>query len=124
MSEKREMTGLGKEFWDKYMEKMKNDPVLNSPVVEFLTVHLSQYTVDRYKEWVADCNRKAVEKQRAEMQDPDEVYLGFWEMGYPYHGAIGGEITIEVKPTSLGDIVVAKYPYLNEEINLTEYSTW
>lgn len=108
-------------------ERWKNSPVLNSPRVPFLNIELSQHTVDRYTAWLEKCYAKAVEKQRAEFSEDDpgyEFYSTSWDAGYPYHGAIGGEVHFTIGSTSLGHTVKAHYDYIDETIDLTEYDLW
>ena len=39
-------------------------------------------------------------------------------------GAIGGNFTLEITPTSLGNIYVVKDSYTKTEINLTNFDNW
>lgn len=116
-----------KDTISKFMEKWKNSPVVNSPSVQFLNISLTEHTIERYKAWKAECYSHAIEKQKAAIKTDDpfySTYVACWEMGFPYEGAIGGGITFEISPTSLGHIIKARYDYTNETIDLTEYDLW
>ena len=63
-----------------------------------------------------------IEKQRQDISDPHPIVHEVWEMGYPYEGAIGGGVTYEFSPTSLG--VVMKVKYGDFELDISDYDMW
>lgn len=80
--------------------------------------------VVKYNLWRAEVAAKGVEKQKAEVKNPDYMHITCWEMGYPYTGAIGGEISFIFAPNGIGECVSAKDSVTGEEINLTDYESW
>lgn len=87
-------------------------------------IKISEHTYKKLKNWISECDAKAVAKQRSEYKNPDAVVIACWNDGYPYFGAIGGGISYTVTPTSLGAAIKARYTYLDEELDLTEYENW
>lgn len=115
------------EFIKRVMAKQRENPVVNSPQVNFLNVTLSQHTIERYIEWKDKCYARAVIKQKEEIKPSNPFYSTYvecWEAGLPYEGALGGGITFELTPSSLGYIIKARYDYTNDSIDLTEYDLW
>lgn len=96
---------------------------MNSEII-LINVSISESTAEKLRNWILECDAKAVAKQRSEYKNPDAIVIASWNDGYPYFGAIGGQVTYLVTPTSLGDVIKARYDYLDEEINLTEYENW
>jgi|GEM_PF-4259931 len=92
--------------------------------VVFLQVVLGPETIKKYSDWMQKCIADDLEHQKKNIKDPDETYLMSWEAGFPYHGAIGGGVTIEVSETSIGQVVRANYTPLDRNIDLTEYDLW
>jgi hypothetical protein len=86
------------------------------------TVTVGQY--EKVEKWLDEQNVKAVEIQRKKHKNPDPIYEMCWEMGLPYCGAIGGEVSYEFSPTSLGDCLVVKHAVTKEELNITDYGAW
>lgn len=74
--------------------------------------------------WKKECYVLGVELQKKEIQNPGFEYTSSWDIGYPYTGAIGGQFTYLITPTSLGDIVVVEDAITNRELNLTDYEVW
>ena len=92
-------------------------------------VHLSfEVTVGQYEKiqaWLNEQNVKAISIQRKKYgKNAGPEFHMSWEMGYPYCGAIGGEIKYEFSPTSLGDCLVVKHSVTGEEINVTDFDRW
>lgn len=84
-----------------------------------------QYT--RAMKWVAEeVYPEMVTNQKETIKDPTPIHIACWEAGYPYEGAIGGGITYEFTPTSLGMVEKVKYTTYSKvyELDLTEYSDW
>lgn len=103
-------------------ESVKSD--LNEDRVSFLNITLKPSTIKGYNEWVVQCMADAVSKQRAETDNPSPRHISLWDSGLPYDGTIGGGISITITPTRLGDIVKARYPYLDREFDLSEFEDW
>lgn len=83
---------------------------------------LSEKEVAKLAEWTKEVYAKGVELQRATVVDPDPDTYGFcWENGFPYTGAIGGQFTYSITPTSIGTIVVVEDAVTGEELDITDY---
>lgn len=69
---------------------------------------------------------KIVAQQRETFKNPTQFHFDCWDAGYPYEGAIGGGITYEFTPTSIGVVERVKYSTHNEEfsLDLTDYKSW
>lgn len=66
---------------------------------------------------------KLIEEQKASGQFNSSIAEDCWEMGFPYEGAIGGAVTYEFTPTSVG--IVKKVRYTDRfELDLTDYGNW
>ena len=85
---------------------------------------LDEKQLAKYKAWLEEQNAKGVEKQRREIKNPGYEYQVCWDMGYPYTGAVGGEITFCFTPNSIGEVVVATNLVTGEEIDLTDFESW
>lgn len=89
-------------------------------------VNLEQYA--KYVSWVKEQNKKAVEIQKEKYaNDPSVSELHYevcWNMGLPYCGAIGGEISWTFTPTGLGEIITVKHSITGDKLNLTDYASW
>lgn len=65
-----------------------------------------------------------IERQKAEASPEDrESHQWLWDEGYPYEGAVGGGLTYEFTPTSIGLIVDVTYKTFKEEFKL-ELTDW
>lgn len=81
----------------------------------------------RAMKWVKEeIYPKIIARQRETFTEPTQFHIDCWDAGYPYEGAIGGGITYEFTPTSLGIIERVKYTTYNEvyELDLTDYKMW
>lgn len=86
---------------------------------------LTENQTIRLDEWKANQNKKAVQEQKQNPPDvPQDLLDEFWEMGYPYGGAVGGNLTYSFTPTSIGVVVTVKDAFTNETIDLTDYEDW
>jgi hypothetical protein len=80
----------------------------------------------KYKKWLAEQNQKAIEIQKDKfargMKDYDDlaIYEMCWQSGWPYCGAVGGELTWKIVPTSIGNIVTVTHSVTGEECDLTD----
>jgi hypothetical protein len=67
----------------------------------------------------------AIEKQKADLaeagREPEDHHEMCWEMGQPYTGAVGGGLTYEFTPTSIGEVVIAKFDYVDMKLDITDY---
>lgn len=63
-----------------------------------------------------------VAEQRRSFEDPHPMMVSDWDSGYPYQGAIGGGITYEFTPTSIG--VIFKVRCDEQTLDLTDYESW
>ena len=96
---------------------------MNNEII-LVNVSINENTAEKLRNWLLECNAKAVTKQRLEYKNPDTFVIECWNEGSPYFGAIGGGLTYLVTPTSLGNVIKARYDYLNVELDLTEYENW
>lgn len=78
----------------------------------------------KLQEWKMYVAKAGINKQKAEIFEPDSAYKSSWELGHPYTGMIGGPITYCFTPTSLGIVVSVKDSVTKSELDLTEYDTW
>ena len=85
---------------------------------------LTQEQNTKLDTWVKEQDLKAIENQRATFKNPSEFIVQCWDDGYPYTGAIGGGLTYEFTPTSLGLVTKVKYGLSEEEIDLSDYENW
>lgn len=86
---------------------------------------LNDAQLEKLDSWKREQNKKAVEKQKAEPPDIDERLLQeMWNTGFPYTGAIGGDLEFIFTPTSIGVIAVVKHVMTGEELDLTDYNLW
>lgn len=75
--------------------------------------------------WKKEQNLAAVEKQKENPPDvPKDLLEQFWANGYPYGGAIGGELTYSFSPTSIGVQAEVIHAFTGEILDVTEYHTW
>lgn len=91
----------------------------------FYTFSLDRDQELRLETWVSEQNARAVQAQK---DNPPNVALALlescWEEGYPYGGAIGGDLTYSFTPTSLGVVVHVTNSHTDETIDLTDYESW
>lgn len=86
---------------------------------------LTEDQINQIDQWVHEQNQKVIEEQKKNSPDvPRELLEECWEMGYPYTGAIGGEITYSFTPTSLGSIVRVRHVQTGAELDVTDYDSW
>jgi hypothetical protein len=87
---------------------------------------LNETQAERVRKWLADeVYPKHIEKQRSTWTDEfsRDVAQSSWDLGFPYEGAIGGGITYEFTPTSLGEVVKVRYGS-EDVLDLTDYDEW
>lgn len=68
-----------------------------------------------------ECRVAGVKKQRVEMKNPDWTVVDCWDAGYPYTGAVGGNLTFSFTPTSIGTVVKVRDSVTGAEIDVTDY---
>lgn len=75
--------------------------------------------------WVLQQNQISILKQKANPPDvPLTILESCWESGFPYGGAIGGNLTYSFTPTSLGVVVRVTDTLSGNSLDLTEYLDW
>ena len=80
--------------------------------------------------WLDEQSKLACEMQKDDAAtDPDSIFNQAFtrdmiEQGHPYYGAIGGALTFEFTPTSIGCAVKVKHGYTKNEIDLSDYDSW
>jgi hypothetical protein len=85
---------------------------------------LSSEQQSKLSAWLTEQNANAVAKQKATIENPTELIKSFWDMGYPYGGAVGGSTTYSFTPTSLGVVVKVTDGFTGETIDLSDYEDW
>lgn len=98
-----------------------------SPVVTTLNVTANEQA--RIDKWLKEeVYPPLVAKQKAAYAEkgnsPSVIEQQDWEAGYPYGGAIGGGLTYEFTPTSIGLIFKVRYSGHEEPLDLTDYASW
>ena len=78
---------------------------------------------ERVRHWlVTEVYPPIIEKQKSAERIPHAIMASDWEAGFPYQGAIGGGVTYEFTPTSVGIIVKARA--YDQTLDLTDYDSW
>jgi hypothetical protein len=83
--------------------------------------------IAKYEAWTLKQDKVAVVKQKAEIKKTDAFYDTYkmcWDAGHPYYGAISGADEFIFIPTSIGTVVKVRNSYTENEIELTDYSSW
>jgi hypothetical protein len=91
------------------------------------TFTISDKELDKLNQWLKnDVYPWVIEHQRKTTKNPDKITKSFWDQGMPYEGAIGGGLHIIFIPTSIGNIVKARYKTYDHdfETDLTDYDTF
>lgn len=94
-----------------------------------ISVELDEEQIKTFDAWTKEQNSIAVKKQREsrKVDKSDPFYLELvdsWNAGYPYCGAIGGEITWMITNTSLGFVIKVMNSHTNNILDLTDYESW
>ena len=98
-------------------------------MVEKMTFQLSSEQKDKVNCWLKETVYPAViKKQKEEFREQYNLSVpsfvsSCWEVGLPYEGAIGGGLTYQFTPTSLGVVSTVKYGN-DYEFDVTEYDSW
>ena len=90
-------------------------------------IEIPEDKVASWAAWLQAQNEKAIEHQKNTVTPTNPFYETFvvsWEMGYPYCGAIGGEYTYEITPTSMGFVVKAINAITGDKFDLSDYDSW
>lgn len=111
-------------FTKRFIDSINTKLEEAGPQVDLLNVRVSTSMKKKLDEWLKEMDAKAVEKQKVEYEKPNQSMVVMWELGHPYFGAIHADVTYIVTPTSMGPIIKARYDYLDEELDLTEYELW
>lgn len=87
---------------------------------------LDKNQIARLEAWMQEKNEQAVAAQRANPPSgvPIDLLESFWEEGYPYGGAIGGNYTFSFTPTSIGVVVTVTDSHTRETIDISDYELW
>lgn len=91
------------------------------------TFSLSDNQQKKLDAWLKEVYAKTINMQKAMIEETHEFYHLYkesWDLGYPYTGAIGGNISYTFTPTSLGATLVVHESASMESIDLTEYDLW
>ncbi len=67
-----------------------------------------------------------IEEQKAAVKNPTPFHISCWEDGYPYEGAIGGGLTYQFTPNSIGMTTSVVYSTATNKykLDLTDYDSW
>lgn len=71
--------------------------------------------------WRAEQDKIVLEGQKKSLPEDEQWLISD---GYPYYGAIGGELTYKFTPTSIGMSLVVIHAGTNATLDLTEYDNW
>jgi len=74
----------------------------------------------RISDLMSPSEQKTLDAYLTECYEADKILQG---KDIPYYGAIGGEVTYTITPTSLGYIFKVKYG-VHEEVDITDYDRW
>jgi hypothetical protein len=75
--------------------------------------------------WVIQQNQISILKQKANPPNvPRSILESCWEGGFPYGGAVGGNLTYSFTPTSLGVVATVTDVLTGNTIDLTDYLDW
>lgn len=93
------------------------------------TFTLTDEQVAQVRDWLhGEVYPLWVAYQKRSTPNPTIVHESCWEIGYPYEGAIGGGVTYEFTPTSIGTIERVKYPSIVHgeyyTLDVTDYDCW
>lgn len=89
----------------------------------YLTDEQKQRVQDWLKEEVYPVIIKEQKARAIEYGTVTSIHEHCWKEGYPYEGAIGGGLTYEFTPTSIG--IIEKVRYTDRfELDLTDYGSW
>lgn len=82
---------------------------------------LTKEEVKKLREWAAEQDKVIIERNKRS-KDRFARQLALDNM--PYYGAIGGELTYEFTPTSIGVVVKVTHAGTKEVLDLTDYENW
>lgn len=89
-----------------------------------ITFSITNEDAEKITKWLNEIVYPPILEQQ--MEDPDlREFVGEDDQGrkIPYSGAIGGGLTFEFSPTSMGTVVKVKH-YSGPELDLTDYESW
>mgnify|MGYP000922472781 CR=1 FL=1 len=101
--------------------------IANIRFAKEVNLKLSEEDIVKLENWIKEQEKKAVEKQRQFFDSNDPMWKiakTCWDEGYPYTGAIGGDISTSETFTSLGCIRKYTYNFTSETLDLTKYEDW
>lgn len=76
----------------------------------------------RVQKWLMEeVYPEVIKKQKASMER-SPLLEDCWKQGFPYGGAIGGDVTYEFTPNSIG--ITEKVRAYDKELDLTDYESW
>jgi hypothetical protein len=73
----------------------------------------------KLKAWEAEQDAEVLVRQRAEDHRNESFLATLAEAGIPYYGAVGGQVTFEFTPTSIGDLVKVRHSGTGAKLDLT-----
>ena len=85
---------------------------------------IDQKQQNKINDWLRETvYPEIIEKQKTSQMITSAVAQSCWDEGFPYGGAIGGGLTYEFSPTSLGLVTKVRY-HGGYELDLTDYEDW
>ena len=98
---------------------------------EYFTFGITKSQHEKISVWLKNTVYPEVIKyQKKNTKNPTIFHKDSWKDGYPYEGAIGGGLSYEITPTSIGVITCAVYTIGFEKdkkewkYDLTDYDSW
>ena len=92
-----------------------------------MVFEITQAQKDQLDKWLPAQRELAIRLQMEDLPANSTMrsqYEFSWELGYPYCGAIGGELTYSFNPTAIGVITTVIHSVTKQKLDLTDYDTW
>lgn len=88
-------------------------------------ISLNEKQAKEFEEFLQQQRKEAIAEQKRTVNKQDPFYGTYqqsWDLGFPYCGAIGGEYSFVLTPTSIGTMIKVVYNPTKVEKNLTDWS--
>lgn len=89
--------------------------------------NLSENQLRKLFAWQSQENKHLIKMQKEEItkdMSDYQIYKSAWDLGYPYAGSSGADLSYNFTPSSIGTFVTVKNNLSENEINLTEYESF
>lgn len=74
--------------------------------------------------WAIEQDLVALEEQKKSKDPMLHQILAFSDYKYPYYGAIGGSLTYNFTPNSIGMVITVTHGYTKAVLDLTDFDNW